>query len=170
MEIPAWSIPGKYNVLKPRIRCQRVKISISVWFSMCPMCRDPVTLGGGMTIEKTDPGALASARKSCSFTQNSAQRDSICCGSYAFAISRGMSGDSPVMNEDSNSCSVILDYTGRKANPSTQRGERQKRSPLVLRRKLSRKEFSRKQLVARTNYGEKDIVLRRETTFCEVRP
>src|ERR1700704_2259142 len=63
---------------------------------MCPMCRDPVTFGGGMTIENTGPGALGSALKSSSFTQYSAQRGSICCGSYAFAISRAMRCSSPV--------------------------------------------------------------------------
>jgi len=41
----------------------RVKISISVCSSMCPMCSDPVTLGGGITIENTGPGAFGSARK-----------------------------------------------------------------------------------------------------------
>src|ERR1700683_1867692 len=62
---------------------------------MCPICREPVTLGGGITMENTGPGALASARNSCSFTQNSAQRGSICCGSYALAISRAIRPDTP---------------------------------------------------------------------------
>src|SRR5580704_17882085 len=79
------------------MRCQRVRISISVWFSMCPMCSDPVTLGGGITIENTGPGALASARNNSSFTQNSAQRGSICCGSYALAISRGIWPNTPTL-------------------------------------------------------------------------
>jgi len=30
VEIPAWSVPGRYSVLKPHIRCQRVRMSISV--------------------------------------------------------------------------------------------------------------------------------------------
>src|SRR5258708_5684206 len=33
-EIPAWSLPGRYKVLYPRMRCQRVRMSISVWSSM----------------------------------------------------------------------------------------------------------------------------------------
>src|SRR5216683_2786276 len=90
VEMPAWSVPGKYKVLYPRIRCQRVRISISVCSSMCPMCSDPVTFGGGITIENTGPGSLASALNSASFTQKSAHRGSICCGSYAFAISRAI--------------------------------------------------------------------------------
>src|SRR5467141_973863 len=77
------------------MRCQRVKISISVWSIMCPMCSEPVTFGGGITIENTGPGAFGSARKSCSRTQNSAQRGSICCGSYVLAISRAIRVPAP---------------------------------------------------------------------------
>src|SRR5580704_5966085 len=77
------------------MRCQRVRMSISVWSSMCPMCREPVTLGGGITMENTGPGAFTSARNSCSLTQNSAQRGSISCGSYALAISRGIRAHTP---------------------------------------------------------------------------
>ena len=88
--MPAWSVPGKYKVLYPIIRCQRVRMSISVCSSMCPMCSEPVTFGGGMTIENTGPGAFASALYNSSFTQYSAQRGSICCGSYVFAISRAI--------------------------------------------------------------------------------
>src|SRR5215472_6185127 len=73
------------------MRCQRVRMSISVCSSMCPMCSEPVTLGGGITIENTGPGVLGSALNRASFTQNSAQRGSICCGSYALAISRAIS-------------------------------------------------------------------------------
>ena len=50
---------------------------------------------GGITMEKTGPGAFTSARNSCSFTQNSAQRGSIWCGSYALAISRGIRPNTP---------------------------------------------------------------------------
>jgi hypothetical protein len=62
---------------------------------MCPMCSDPVTFGGGITIENTGPGFPGSALNNSSFTQNSAQRGSICFGSYVFAISRGISMRSP---------------------------------------------------------------------------
>src|SRR3989441_10963030 len=73
-----------------RIRYPRVRMSISVCSSMCPMCSEPVQFGGGMTIENTGPGACASALYNFSFTQDSAQRGSICCGSYVFAISRAI--------------------------------------------------------------------------------
>ena len=45
--MPAWSVPGTQREVSPHMRCQRVRMSISVWLSMWPMCRRPVTLGGG---------------------------------------------------------------------------------------------------------------------------
>src|SRR6266436_1009032 len=98
-------------------------MSISVWSSMCPMCSDPVTFGGGMTIENTGPGAFASALNSASFTQKSAHRGSICCGSYAFAISRAIpmrfsratAGPGPAVLEQLRSFRVIFHYTRGKA-------------------------------------------------------
>ncbi len=33
-------------------------MSISVCSSMCPMCSEPVTFGGGITIENTGPGRI----------------------------------------------------------------------------------------------------------------
>src|ERR1700676_3681423 len=62
---------------------------------MCPMCSEPVTFGGGITIENTGPGASASALNSSSLTQYSAQRGSICCGSYALEISRAIRRSTP---------------------------------------------------------------------------
>ena len=35
----------------PNRRARRTKASCIVLFSMCPMCRTPVTLGGGMTMQ-----------------------------------------------------------------------------------------------------------------------
>src|SRR5580698_124629 len=137
--MPAWSVPGRYKVLYPRIRCQRVRISISVCSNICPMCREPVTFGGGITIENTGPGALGSALNSSSLTQYSAQRGSICPGSYALAISRAIRNASPqepthfhsvgaglgppsVYSSALASCfkssEVIFDYTGQKPTAS----------------------------------------------------
>ena len=39
---------------RPLMRRQRVRMSISVWLSMWPMCRRPVTLGGGSRMVKAD--------------------------------------------------------------------------------------------------------------------
>src|SRR4029077_15282372 len=106
------------------MRCQRVKMSISVWFSMCPMCSEPVTFGGGITIEKVVPGLLGSALNSSSLTQYSAQRGSICCGSYALAISRAIRSALLALarrhtcREDMRV--VIFDYTGELRVASTQ--------------------------------------------------
>src|SRR5712664_476213 len=98
-------------------------MSISVCSSMCPMWSEPVTFGGGMTIENTGPGAVASALNRASFTQKSAHRGSICCGSYAFAISRAIpmrfsrvtAGLGPPVLEQFRSFRVIFDYTRGKA-------------------------------------------------------
>ena len=63
--MPAWSVPGCQRVSWPRIRCQRTRMSCSVLLKACPMCSEPVTLGGGITTEKCGAPvlALAPARK-----------------------------------------------------------------------------------------------------------
>lgn len=45
--MPAWSVPGCHSVSKPRIRCQRIRMSCNVLLKAWPMCRLPVTLGAG---------------------------------------------------------------------------------------------------------------------------
>ena len=45
-------------MLSPRMRCQRVAVSITVWSSMWPMCSDPVTLGGGTSQRKSRAGRV----------------------------------------------------------------------------------------------------------------
>src|SRR5436309_3835069 len=110
------------------MRCHRVRMSISVCSSMCPMCSEPVTFGGGITIENTGPGALGLALKRASLTQKSAQRGSICCGSYALAISRAIRCGSPgnsakgphrqVVPATLLRVRIIFDYTGQKEAPS----------------------------------------------------
>ncbi len=59
--IPAWSMPGSHIALYAAMRFQRVKMSSIVSPSAWPMCSDPVTLGGGMTIANGALGADASA-------------------------------------------------------------------------------------------------------------
>ena len=47
---------------RPRMRCQRARMSISVWLKAWPMCRLPVTLGGGSRMEKgSAPGLRVGA-------------------------------------------------------------------------------------------------------------
>src|SRR5712672_4364935 len=89
--MPAWSVPGIQTARSPSMRCQRVRMSISVWLSMWPMCRRPVTLGGGRRmVNFVVPscvlfGVGTSNRRS--LTQYSAQRSSMTDGSYAFGSS-----------------------------------------------------------------------------------
>ncbi len=47
---PAWSVPGTHSASRPRMRQKRMITSWSVLLSAWPMCRTPVTFGGGMTI------------------------------------------------------------------------------------------------------------------------
>ena len=49
--MPAWSVPGSHSALNPPMRCQRMRMSWMVVVSACPMCSEPVTLGGGITME-----------------------------------------------------------------------------------------------------------------------
>src|SRR5690625_3736838 len=50
--IDACSVPGTQHALYPFIRARRTRTSWIVLFSIWPICRTPVTLGGGMTTEK----------------------------------------------------------------------------------------------------------------------
>src|SRR5258708_27098762 len=92
---------------------------------MCPMCSDPVTFGGGITMENTGPGFPGSALNSSFFTQYSAQRGSICFGSYVLAISRGIPMRSPSLpthhhKARPNPHKVILEYKVSQQPPSIQ--------------------------------------------------
>src|SRR5215813_13648790 len=93
---------------------------------MWPICREPVTFGGGITMQKAGPGAAGSARNKSPLAQNSAHLLSMSCGSYALAISRAISSDDSFHNPGqlvvTNVQNVILDYTGRKESASTRRG------------------------------------------------
>ena len=71
--MPAWSMPGCQSTSRPRMRSKRTRMSCSVLLSACPMWSEPVTFGGGMTIENgSAPGsAPAPARKAPAFSQRS---------------------------------------------------------------------------------------------------
>src|SRR5262245_6105713 len=71
------------------MRRHRASTSWSVWLSAWPMCNDPVTLGGGMTIEKIDAweSGFDSGAKNRWLSQNGYHRSSTSFGSYAFGIS-----------------------------------------------------------------------------------
>ena len=48
--MPAWSVPGRYSVGSPSIRCHLIIRSSNAMVSAWPMCSSPVTFGGGMII------------------------------------------------------------------------------------------------------------------------
>ena len=48
--MPAWSVPQIQSVSKPAMRWARISRSWIVLFRACPMCRAPVTFGGGIAI------------------------------------------------------------------------------------------------------------------------
>ena len=56
-------MPGCQRTLKPSIRFQRTRMSWSVLFSAWPMWREPVTFGGGMTMQYGFALEKGSARK-----------------------------------------------------------------------------------------------------------
>ena len=49
--IEAWSVPGTHSVLYPSIRLVRIRMSCSVLTSAWPRWSEPVTLGGGITMQ-----------------------------------------------------------------------------------------------------------------------
>jgi hypothetical protein len=56
-------MPGSHNTSKPRIRFNRLRASMMVCSRAWPMCIEPVTFGGGMTIENGGLSLCASAVK-----------------------------------------------------------------------------------------------------------
>ena len=46
--MPAWSVPGCHSTSRPCMRRQRISVSCTVKVSAWPMCRLPVTFGGGI--------------------------------------------------------------------------------------------------------------------------
>ena len=48
--MPAWSVPGCHSASRPGMRSKRIRMSCNVKVSAWPICRLPVTLGGGIMI------------------------------------------------------------------------------------------------------------------------
>src|SRR5687768_5755090 len=67
------------------MRFQRTITSCSVSVNAWPMCREPVTFGGGMTMENEGSRREGSALKKPLSSQSRYQRGSTAFGSYAFA-------------------------------------------------------------------------------------
>ncbi len=49
--MPAWSVPRIQRTRRPRMRLKRISVSWTEPLSAWPMCRAPVTFGGGMAME-----------------------------------------------------------------------------------------------------------------------
>ena len=81
--MPAWSVPGCQRALYPRMRCHLTSVSSSVHRWACPMCSEPVTLGGGMGTTYTGRVSAGSslAAKTPWVSQYAYQRGSTSAGS-----------------------------------------------------------------------------------------
>ena len=53
--MPAWSEPACHRVLLPSILWNRVNASMIVSWNACPMCKLPVTFGGGIMMQYGAP-------------------------------------------------------------------------------------------------------------------
>src|SRR3954463_6479596 len=54
--MPAWSVPRIHFARRPRWRWKRISVSWTEPLSAWPMCSAPVTLGGGIAMEKFSSG------------------------------------------------------------------------------------------------------------------
>mmetsp|Transcript_57524 Transcript_57524/g.168962 ORF Transcript_57524/g.168962 Transcript_57524/m.168962 type:complete len:223 (+) Transcript_57524:2855-3523(+) len=98
--MPAWSMPGTQRVTWPHILCQRVSASSIAPVSAWPRWREPVTLGGGITmmnlwLSAVCLEAFASGVKNPSFSHQEFQADSTALGLYPAAMGFDMSFFSP---------------------------------------------------------------------------
>ena len=80
-------MPGIQQTLNPLIRFQRARTSSMVAVSAWPRCSDPVTLGGGSTIENGGLSLTSSARKNPCSSHHRAQCGSTLAGSYPLSRS-----------------------------------------------------------------------------------
>ena len=78
--MPAWSMPGSHSTSYPCIRRRRVSASIRVWSSAWPMCSEPVTFGGGSTMQNGSRPLPASASKYPALTHRSYSAPSTATG------------------------------------------------------------------------------------------
>ena len=75
--MPAWSVPGSHSTSSPFMRRHRAMMSGNVWLSAWPICRRPVTLGGGSTIENGGRPDAGSARNAPIDSQKAYHLESI---------------------------------------------------------------------------------------------
>src|SRR5215472_13830053 len=80
-------MPGSHNVLNPCIRFRRTTTSSTVFWSMWPICNEPVTFGGGIIMTNRGRSDFASARKNPFCSHQWYQRLSTSWALYVFGIS-----------------------------------------------------------------------------------
>src|SRR5262245_40354712 len=90
------------------MRRRRTSASIRVWSSACPMCSDPVTLGGGITMVNGGAADPASAVKYPAAAQASYRRVSTSPGEYC--VGRGVSV--PVVTAAESSGARLTAWSG----------------------------------------------------------
>ena len=128
--MPAWSVPTTHNASLPFSRAWRTSTSCNVLSSACPMCSEPVTLGGGLTIvHGSAPGR--SGRNSPSLSQCAYQRNSISAGSKVFgsslmdrACSHSVLQAEGSPRRASRRCNCRRRYNGRPIHPLPRRRHR----------------------------------------------
>src|SRR5438309_655767 len=81
------NVPGIQRTSLPSMRALRASTSWMVLLSTWPMCKTPVSFGGGITMAYAGFGEAGLATKSFLSNQNWYHFDSTDCGSYAFEIS-----------------------------------------------------------------------------------
>src|SRR5690606_14861382 len=80
--IEAWSVPGTQQASLPSILALRMSTSWMVLFSVCPICRTPVTLGGGITMQYGSLSRFGDDRKKPCSIQYRYHLSSTPAGSY----------------------------------------------------------------------------------------
>src|SRR3989338_10775789 len=80
--IPAWSVPGIHKDSSPFIRWYLMRISWIVLLRAWPICRIPVTLGGGITMQKGFLVGLGFAENRLCSCQNLYHLFSVSLGLY----------------------------------------------------------------------------------------
>src|SRR3954451_3864806 len=99
--MPAWSVPKIHFVRRPFIRCTRTIASWIEPFSAWPMWSAPVTLGGGIAIEKFSAASpVGSGWKSPESRQRCTMRGSTSEGSKRLRSFRLDMGGSQCMDDD----------------------------------------------------------------------
>src|SRR3954454_5194173 len=100
-------MPGSHNVAYPCMRLRRVSASMIVCSSAWPTCSEPVTLGGGITIENVGLPSCGPGLKTPASTQPAYLRSSTDDGEYVVGSSGRVVGS--VMAQSLGSARAVPD-------------------------------------------------------------